>query len=654
MMKIIKNITAQSLTIALIFLTTTFVNELNAQTKQVTRVNDRQVEQIIRNVERRSDTFRRSFDAGLDRSRLDGTLTEDDLNDRVKAFEEATNELRSRFDGRRAAAADVDNVLNRAALIDEFMRNNLKQARVQGDWILLKSDLQKLAKAYNVAFNINGRILPPSVVATQRAYRVTDSQVQYLLNRIEKNTDTFRSNLGRALDNSRFNSTKREDNINEFVKDFENSTDALRNKFNGKTSVGTDVGNVLVRAARIDDFMKRNLRNNYSIQREWNTLHSDLNQLANYYSLSYNLDNRRGMPSFPFDGVLTSADMRFTGTYRLNTYQSEDARWVVDNATRYLAPGTRSNIYERLVTRLTAPEMLSIERQGMRVMMESTIAPQVTLDADNREHLERYPNGRQSRVRSSFVGDTLNVTANGDRANDFTAIFTTMNNGRRLMVTRRLYAEGLNKSVEVKSYYDRISDTAQFDIYRDSNRSNAQNINDFLVPNNMVLVGVLNNNLSTKTAREGDRFTMVVRSPSRYAGAIIEGFVSNPNRSGRISGRSEMMLNYETINWNGRKYQFAALTEEVMNVNGKRLNIDNEGIVKDRNSQTGETIERTAIGSGVGAIIGAILGGGKGAIIGASTGAGVGAGSVFIQGPDDLELVSGTQLTIRASAPRSY
>jgi hypothetical protein len=53
----------------------------------------------------------------------------------------------------------------------------------------------------------------------------------------------------------------------------------------------------------------------------------------------------------------------------------------------------------------------------------------------------------------------------------------------------------------------------------------------------------------------------------------------------------------------------------------------------------------------VGAIIGAIAGGGKGAAIGAILGAGAGAGSVYVQGREDLELMSGSEVTLRASAP---
>jgi hypothetical protein len=51
-------------------------------------------------------------------------------------------------------------------------------------------------------------------------------------------------------------------------------------------------------------------------------------------------------------------------------------------------------------------------------------------------------------------------------------------------------------------------------------------------------------------------------------------------------------------------------------------------------------------------VIGAITGGGEGAAIGAAVGAGAGAGSVFIQGRDDLDLMSGTEFRIRASTPR--
>jgi hypothetical protein len=63
-------------------------------------------------------------------------------------------------------------------------------------------------------------------------------------------------------------------------------------------------------------------------------------------------------------------------------------------------------------------------------------------------------------------------------------------------------------------------------------------------------------------------------------------------------------------------------------------------------------VSRSAVGGAIGALIGAIAGGGKGAAIGAAVGVGAGAGSVFIEGRDNLDLPSGTEISIRASAPR--
>ena len=163
---------------------------------------------------------------------------------------------------------------------------------------------------------------------------------------------------------------------------------------------------------------------------------------------------------------------------------------------------------------------------------------------------------------------------------------------------------------------------------------------------------MLENGLSTQTVREGDRFTITVRQPAQYEGAVIEGHVSNVQRSGRLTGRSQMTLNFDTIRLrNGASYRFAGILESVRTTQGDTVRVDNEGAVRD-NSQTTKTEQRAAIGTAVGAIIGAIAGGGKGAAIGAIVGAGGGAGSVYIQGRENLDLGAGTEVTIRASGPR--
>jgi hypothetical protein len=195
---------------------------------------------------------------------------------------------------------------------------------------------------------------------------------------------------------------------------------------------------------------------------------------------------------------------------------------------------------------------------------------------------------------------------------------------------------------------------AQLNVY-DTNRedSNVGGVTgSFVIPNGTQMVAVLNNDLTTQSVREGDRFTMTVRSPGQYEGATIEGSILSIDRGGRITGRSELTMDFDTIRLrDGRSYRFAGILESVRTADGDTVNIDNEGAVRE-SDQTNKTVTRTAIGTAVGAIIGAIAGGGKGAAIGAVIGAGAGAGSVYVQGRNDLELNAGTEVTLRATGPR--
>jgi hypothetical protein len=182
--------------------------------------------------------------------------------------------------------------------------------------------------------------------------------------------------------------------------------------------------------------------------------------------------------------------------------------------------------------------------------------------------------------------------------------------------------------------------------------SGSAGVGGFIVPNNTQIVAVLNNDLSTQNVREGGRFTMTVRSPGQFEGATIEGRVMSVNRSGRVTGRSEMAIDFESIcTRDGRSYDFAGILESVRTPEGEVVRVDNEGAIRE-SDQTKQTVTRTAIGTAVGAIIGAIAGGGKGAAIGAAIGAGAGAGSVYVQGRNDLELAPGTEVTVRATGPQ--
>src|SRR5215468_815995 len=351
------------------------------------------------------------------------------------------------------------------------------------------------------------------------------------------------------------------------------------------------------------------------------------------------------------------SNSRLSGTWRLNAGRSDDPRVAAERATRNLEVNDQQRARENLLRRLEAPETLAIDRRGRTVTMASTRAPQVTFEANGVETVETTRNGRERRTRVTLTGDRLSVRSLGDRGSDYEAVFEPLDGGRRLRVTRSLYTERVGQVVVARSLYDRVSEVAQLDLDRDQPRRDSSygspGRGDFIVPDGALLSARLNQPLSTKNTREGDRFTLNVIEPGQYRGAVIEGVVARSDRSGRVSGRADMTLDFERIRTrDGRTYNFAGTIEDASLPSGEKVRVDREGNVKEDDSQTSRTVTRGAVGGAIGAIIGAIAGGGKGAAIGAAVGAGAGAGSVFIEGRDDLELPSGAEIAIRTSAPR--
>ncbi|MBV9211361.1 MAG: hypothetical protein JOZ52_12060 [Acidobacteria bacterium] len=493
----------------------------------------------------------------------------------------------------------------------------------------------------------------------RRAYRTTDRQIQTLLNRLENRADVFQRSLADALNNSRYDGRNREDNINQSVSDFQNALDNLHANFNNRRDSRQDVESVLNSATTINNYLLSS-RLNGSIQTNWSNVRTDLSELARLYNVTWNWSSTttQTYPNYPNQNNPRALD-RLTGTFRLDTSRSEDPRNAAERATRGIAVRDRQRVLDNLTARLEAPDSIAIDRRGRNFTIASTRAPQITFEADGTTHYETLDNGRQVRVTASYTRDQLIITQTGDRGNDYSVTFEPMDAGRRLRITRRISSDRLTQPVVVESIYDKTADVAQLDLYNGggyqtypgSGTTTASG--DFVVPDGTQLVATLNDNLTTRDSRENDRFTMTVTSPSQYEGARIEGYVSGVNRSGRITGRSTMTFNFERITLrNGSTYRFAGFVDSVRTANGENVRVDNEGTVQEGDNRTTTTAKRAAIGTAVGAIIGAIAGGGKGAAIGAAIGAGAGAGSVYVQGRDDLELMSGTEVTVRASSPR--
>jgi len=168
-----------------------------------------------------------------------------------------------------------------------------------------------------------------------------------------------------------------------------------------------------------------------------------------------------------------------------------------------------------------------------------------------------------------------------------------------------------------------------------------------LIPAGTDLKIRINDKLSSKDNRIGDRFTATVISPSRFDEAKLNGHISSIQKSGKVKGRTSMNLAFDSVELrDGRRGVLHGYVTRVYGEGSGRA--DNEGGVES-SSRTNQTVKRAGVGATVGAIVGGIAGGGKGAAIGLLVGGAGGAGSLAVKGSKELKIESGTEMLVHVT-----
>ena len=167
-----------------------------------------------------------------------------------------------------------------------------------------------------------------------------------------------------------------------------------------------------------------------------------------------------------------------------------------------------------------------------------------------------------------------------------------------------------------------------------------------LVPVGTNLKVRLNETLSSKESRAGDKFTAAVLDPVRFNEATVHGHIRSIVKSGKVTGRTTMNLAFDSIDLTDNRQ--GTLHGYVTKVYGGDGTTDEEGGVQSK-SRGNQTLKRSGSGATAGASIGGITGGGKGAAIGLILGGAGGAGSLAINGSKELKLESGTEMLVHVT-----
>jgi len=115
------------------------------------RLSESELTQLIQQIENGGDKFRVSLTDAFDRRPYDRTRSEGNMNDALRAFKKATDQVRIRFDARQLVSDDVQRLLDLAQPLENFMRANPLTDRARDDWSTLRANLNLLANAYNIS-----------------------------------------------------------------------------------------------------------------------------------------------------------------------------------------------------------------------------------------------------------------------------------------------------------------------------------------------------------------------------------------------------------------------------------------------------------------------------------------------------------------------
>jgi hypothetical protein len=120
-------------------------------------------------------------------------------------------------------------------------------------------------------------------------------QLRDLSRRISDRSRDLQRDVDRALDNSRVNGTRREDNINQEARELRDAADRFRSvagDSNDLYSSSDEARRLLDQASRVGRILNR-VRGDGRTGSDWNQLRSDLRTVANIYGLRFN-DNGGG------------------------------------------------------------------------------------------------------------------------------------------------------------------------------------------------------------------------------------------------------------------------------------------------------------------------------------------------------------------------
>ena len=114
------------------------------------RVSDRDVEALMRNLKDDSKSFRENFDTALKKSAIRRTSQEKDAKSLVASFEKQTDSMFSEFKKTRKGDVAVETTISNAQEIERLMHGMQLDPKTLAEWEKIRTELSHVSAAFGI------------------------------------------------------------------------------------------------------------------------------------------------------------------------------------------------------------------------------------------------------------------------------------------------------------------------------------------------------------------------------------------------------------------------------------------------------------------------------------------------------------------------
>ena len=114
------------------------------------RLNDKDMEHIMKNLRDDAKDFRAAFDASIRKSAIRNTSREKDAKRQAEQFEKQTDEMYKHFKDSKKADRYVPPVIDSAGQLDRLVYSLNLDSKTTLSWEKARSDLHQIANSYGI------------------------------------------------------------------------------------------------------------------------------------------------------------------------------------------------------------------------------------------------------------------------------------------------------------------------------------------------------------------------------------------------------------------------------------------------------------------------------------------------------------------------